>query len=436
MSYSLEACIKKGQEWLRAGRYPEAIVQFRRCRVGTERNLGLAEALLGDASDRQALLESYRLLVREFFRDRPDAPSNYRDRALRLLSRVASRLDPQLAELIKDKEAPRIDQEQALYILKAFYFGGGAGSLTCGERVQIAMRQLKGRMRRIRTLLPEHYTLECAKQYASFTVLQDLAPEPSGGGGYFLNLGGYGCVVDPGHDFLANFYLLRRSLYDIDCVIVTHFHDDHYADLPALLSLLHQRVRARPKGRPVRILADETTHRMFGPLLCASDYIEKPPVILRPRSSKPIILTADIVLRTLPTRHPVLDECTGVGLDFEILPRGCHLVITGDTSWTPSVSNAYRKLREKNVVLVAHVSSARSEEIVGTLTKGRYVFYDKHLCVHGLCRAIEEIRPKRLILSEIGEELEDVLSDLSQLIYRVYGVPTLIGNRDAGPCYL
>ena len=72
------------------------------------------------------------------------------------------------------------------------------------------------------------------------------------GGGYFLALGDYGCVIDPGHHFLENFYKPPRTLADIDCVIVTHFHDDHYSNLPALLSLLYQRWKR--DGRQVRRL--------------------------------------------------------------------------------------------------------------------------------------------------------------------------------------
>jgi len=85
---------------------------------------------------------------------------------------------------------------------------------------------------------------------------------------------------------------------------------------------------------------------------------------------------------------------------------------------------------------VAHVSSARPEEAVGTLRRGRDVFYDKHLCIHGLCRAVETLKPTRLVVSEIGEELELVLGDLRRLIYRNYGVLTNIGNVDADVCYL
>ena len=159
-------------------------------------------------------------------------------------------------------------------------------------------------------------------------------------------------------------------------------------------------------------------------------------MVLKPRSSEPILLTDNISLRTLPTCHLVFGQHTGVGLDFEIPARRRHLVITGDTAWNQIVRKAYLRFRGCDVVLVAHVSSARPEEVVNTLTEPREKFYDKHLCVHGLCKIIETVRPQQLVLSEIGEELAGVVGELATLTERVYGVPTRIGNLTAGTVYL
>ena len=46
--------------------------------------------------------------------------------------------------------------------------------------------------------------------------------------------------------------------------------------------------------------------------------------------------------------------------------------------------------------------------------------------------------PRRLILSEIGEEANDVIGDLQEMIHRIYGKGMSIGlgNLDAGTYYL
>jgi hypothetical protein len=46
------------------------------------------------------------------------------------------------------------------------------------------------------------------------------------------------------------------------------------------------------------------------------------------------------------------------------------------------------------------------------------------------------VRPERLLLSEIGEELDTVLPDLVGIITREYGIPTAVGNLAAGVLFL
>lgn len=69
-------------------------------------------------------------------------------------------------------------------------------------------------------------------------------PRPYGtevrGGGYFLLWNGRGVVVDPGYDFIQNFYDEGFSLNDIDAVMVTHSHPDHDDDLSSLTTLVRE----------------------------------------------------------------------------------------------------------------------------------------------------------------------------------------------------
>lgn len=429
--------LDEGHGLLKAGLYSAAEKTFRRCPPGLERELGLAEALYGNGADENRSRRALKILVREFVSGRAAALPELRRRLLELLCRVAESIDPELAECIKDNQRRSGDEgTERTSLLKAFYFAGALHSRTLGERVLESQTRLGDGMRRNRTISNDSYTIEFAKVYSSVTPLLDLSPDDAVGGGYFLNLGGFGCVVDPGHDFLANFYGLRRTIYDIDCIIVTHFHDDHYADLPLLLSLLHKRW-IKDKSRSISILLDAMTLRMFQTILDADAYIREI-VMLSPRNRKPIELASGITLRTLPTKHPVLGEWdTGVGLYFDIKSCGTHLVITGDTAWTPALANVYRKLLNLGVVLVAHVSSARPmDEVVGAIGQGREKFYAKHLCIHGLCKLIETVRPSKIVLSEIGEELQPVIEDLRVLIERTYGISTSIGNLAAGTFYL
>ncbi|MBN2415241.1 MBL fold metallo-hydrolase [bacterium] len=90
--------------------------------------------------------------------------------------------------------------------------------------------------------VPEELYICFLQRWSSFTP---AIPRPSTfniqGGGYFIIFNGKGIVIDPGFDFLENFYSEGFSLADIDVIIVTHDHMDHLDDLDTILSLLHSR---------------------------------------------------------------------------------------------------------------------------------------------------------------------------------------------------
>ena len=87
----------------------------------------------------------------------------------------------------------------------------------------------------------------------------------SKGGGYFIDTGSMGIVIDPGFDFIDNFGRTRPvsveqemdpapgfqngnlMFSDIDTVFVTHAHSDHTADIESLLTILHE-YNERVKG--------------------------------------------------------------------------------------------------------------------------------------------------------------------------------------------
>ncbi len=69
-------------------------------------------------------------------------------------------------------------------------------------------------------------------------------PRPKGqdirGGGYFLFWEGKGLVIDPGYDFVQNFYEQGFSIEDIDAIVVTHTHPDHEDELNTILTLVEE----------------------------------------------------------------------------------------------------------------------------------------------------------------------------------------------------
>lgn len=350
-----------------------------------------------------------------------EAPSDRRAEIVRLLVEAAKWSDPHLADLIKGEADPPKGSRKARDVLRAFYFQGAQPGQSMGERAFSAKDALRRALRPQRTFLEEDFFIEFLKSYSSYGPLLPSLSREGTGGGYFAALGGTGCVIDPGHHFLDNFFHEGRSVRDVDCIFVTHFHDDHFADLPALLSLLHHwHEEGRSYG--VRLFADGQTMRMFEPIIRASRYIKDRKQLKPGRTWKE--LNDCVSFRALPTRHDVWGTMeSGVGLAFRIQrSHTSYLLITGDTGWDDAVEAAYAEFRGHDTTLVAHLSSVAREDVMAALDSGGQHFYGSHLCVHGVCRAIEVVRPRRVILSEVGQELNDVVDALAKIIGHVYGI--------------
>ncbi len=60
------------------------------------------------------------------------------------------------------------------------------------------------------------------------------------GGGYFLYWNNKGIVIDPGFNYIENLYCQDLTIGDIDAILITHGHNDHYIDLDPTLTLLYQ----------------------------------------------------------------------------------------------------------------------------------------------------------------------------------------------------
>jgi len=315
--------------------------------------------------------------------------------------------------------APRPQQSKRDTVVRAFYLGGALDELSAAEKAFHARGQLRARIRRKRVIMDVDHYIHFLKDYSSFSPLL-VTDTGKTGGGYFVSGDNVGCVVDPGPHFLDNFLRSQHVIDDIDCIVVTHFHDDHYADFPALLSLIYQ--RSRDNCKKIDLYLDEKTRVSFSELISAAPYV-RTTVTLDSKKQEWINLSAGLRLRPLKTRHDVTGpgDWSGVGLDFR-LKKEHRLLITGDTGWHESFSRDYAAEDSVHTTLVAHVSTVNRDEMIAAVLGGPPQFYEKHLCVQGLCQAIETSKPRVVIISEIGEELKSVAAYLAKLIESTYKV--------------
>jgi hypothetical protein len=317
-------------------------------------------------------------------------------------------------------------------IIKSVYLGGSAIDNSMAEVVNRKKELFSERLKNIRTIFPNKYFIQFYKNFSSFTPLLKPLGKNSLGGGYFLNLSDYGFVIDPGHNFLENFYSAGRSFDDIDGIAVTHFHDDHYADLPSLLGLIFQCGKSeRYADKKYGLFLDlETFEKFKGFFEGLKNY--ETPVILRSTDKKEIKLKEGVILKPLKTIHPTIIPNSGVGILLNIEQIKTQLFITGDTGWSEEIAVCYKAelLEGWKKIMVAHISSLYNPEAERYLLYGEENFNKKHLCLLGVLKAVECVNPRALILSEIGEELESVVGYIAKLIEKKYNIKCLIGMKN------
>jgi ribonuclease BN (tRNA processing enzyme) len=200
-------------------------------------------------------------------------------------------------------------------------------------------------------------------------------------------------LVDCGPSSLAALRKLGRSPGEVDLIVVSHLHGDHFAGIPfLLLDAQHVSKRTRrltiagPPGSRSRI---EQALELFFPGAGATDWrfplevLELEPEV--PAQLGPLTVTPYVVLH--PSGAPPFAlrvECDGFVIAY-----------SGDTEWTESLGAAAR---------------GADLFIAEAYTFERPVRY--HLDLRTLANHMDEIGAKRVILTHMSD---DVLSRLNEL---------------------
>jgi tetratricopeptide (TPR) repeat protein len=238
------------------------------------------------------------------------------------------------------------------------------------------------------------------------------------GGGYFLNFGGHGIVIDPGFNFLVNFYRQGFSILDIDAVIITNSFADHTSDLEPLFMLLNHLntlisikstspekipagIEERLPTNPTRIqlfLSQDALSKFVAWLSFFAQKCIQDVIIMVPNEA---LYLFDDLVKVTPVRSMLRGEAKftfPLGLLFDLKSEGNETVrigYTSDTMWYEGMGTRYEGCR----VIVGHLGPIVEEEFpLG--------FSQDHLGICGSYRLIEEARPSIFILSDFGDELE------------------------------
>jgi ribonuclease BN (tRNA processing enzyme) len=202
-------------------------------------------------------------------------------------------------------------------------------------------------------------------------------------------------LIDCGASSLPALKRNGSKCEDIDLVLVTHFHGDHFGGLPFLLldAQFSRRTRpltiAGPEGIERRL--EQAMEALFENSSKRERRFELQIVTLRPET------TANLGAVKVTPFAMVHGESAGPFLGYRIETEGRVIAYTGDTEWNEAL-----------------IPLGRDAD----LFISECYFYDRtvknHLNLKTLQAHLSEIKPKRLILTHMGE---DMLARLDTLSY-------------------
>ncbi|MBU0767950.1 MAG: MBL fold metallo-hydrolase [Proteobacteria bacterium] len=243
------------------------------------------------------------------------------------------------------------------------------------------------------------------------------------GGGLFLCWYEKGIVIDPGYDFVQNFYEQGFALEDIDAIVITHSHPDHDDELSTILTLMAEwnefweKNCGLPPKKMIDLFLNEGAFRKYDNWVHASKILVSNIYTLQtnvwdkgakePSEMKNRIQNQRVFLRNkisknsdedkeksqgynfdieiVPAWHDeLIDIRTAVGVIFHLYepsdnPATIHLPvltigITGDTGYFESDPDSLAGYYENCDVVVAHLGDIKLREITDIIRQKKYGF--------------------------------------------------------------
>jgi ribonuclease BN (tRNA processing enzyme) len=202
------------------------------------------------------------------------------------------------------------------------------------------------------------------------------------------------CLIDCGASSLPALKKLGIARDDIDLILITHFHGDHFAGLPFFL--LDAQFSRR--GRPLVIAGPEGIEMRLTQVMEA--------LFQHSSKTKPKFNLSVVALKPQQTRsfgavtitpYPVVHgESGGPFLGYRIEAAGRVIAYSADTEWTETL-----------------IPLAREADLF--ISEAYY--YDKivknHLSFATLQARLSEIKPKRLILTHMSDDMLGRLDTLA-----------------------
>ncbi|PKP59935.1 MAG: hypothetical protein CVT89_00595, partial [Candidatus Altiarchaeales archaeon HGW-Altiarchaeales-2] len=257
------------------------------------------------------------------------------------------------------------------------------------------------------------------RRWNSYTPALSSDIERRKGGGYFLSWNGQGFVIDPGFNFIENFFANGFNISDIDAIFISHSHLDHTSDFESLMTLIFERNDNLPpeEKKQIDLFLNFSSLNKFANLLSLDKSAVRKIYIIQPGIPVDMSGKYGFVLTPTKAKHRELwgDEYS-VGLIFDLIENNkkkFRLGMTVDTGYTGEIGAQFKD----SDILIAHIGSIKEKEFDLNLNLNERL-YKNHLGLIGTTKIIKDASPKLAVISEFGEELEkgdDVFVDMNEI---------------------
>jgi ribonuclease BN (tRNA processing enzyme) len=214
--------------------------------------------------------------------------------------------------------------------------------------------------------------------------------------GYVISGGGLQILMDAGPTLLPSMKRLGLSPGDIDVVLISHLHGDHFGGLPFLiLEYLYETPRRRPLTLAGPPHLEERTWALFHTMYPESETAELARlldfVVLEPARTRQV--TTALQVQTIRTPHTVND----ISLAFRISLGGKAVVYSGDTGWTDDLITL----------------SAEADLFLCECTYFDQPSLDFHISYRHFMTQRHRLSARRLVLTHIGREVLEHESEIA-----------------------
>lgn len=184
--------------------------------------------------------------------------------------------------------------------------------------------------------------------------------------------------VDPGPGALLLSHQHGLNTSDLDCIVVTHCHPDHYCDAEVLIEAMTDHMT---KKRGVLIGSESVLngYEKLGPAI-SGYHFEKPAEVVCMKPGSDYELNG-IKLEAMPAQH---SDPTAFGL--KIHTRDGTIGYTGDTQYFDGLGKNFKGSR----VLIANVTRPLAMRIKW------------HLCSDDLISLLKEVKPELAVIMHMG----------------------------------